>query len=193
MSESGPPADLVREFVIAAHGDLQKVQTMLAADPRLVDVPHMWSSADAERPIQAAAQTGAKNIAEYLLSKGAPLEICTAAVLGRNDQLERMLSENPSLSKATGAHGIPLLPHAVQSQNIETVKLVLKHAATDGSSMALHFAVAKGDKEMVSFLLANTKPDFGSKNYQGKTALTISREKGFKEVESVLLASGAKE
>ncbi len=193
MPEASPPPELTKEFVIAAHGDLKKVQAMLASNPHLVNAGYRWSPTDVERPIQAAAQTGAKQIIELLLSKGAPVDVCAVAALGRTEQLDRILSENPPLARTKGAHGIPLLPHAVQSGNLETVKLALSYGATDGTSMALQFAVAKGDLEMVTFLLDRVAPDLSSKNYQGKTALAVAREKGFKLIELALISRGAKE
>ncbi len=102
-------SDLVREFVIAGHGSLEKVREMLARDPQLLSAANEWSPGDRESAIQAAAHVGSVNVAEYLLSQGAPLEICTAAMLGRRQEIERMLAAEPSLIRAKGAHGIPLL------------------------------------------------------------------------------------
>ncbi len=193
MPEAVPPPELVKEFVIAAHGDLKKVQAMLASNPNLLNAGYRWSPTDVERPIQAAAQTGAKQIIEFLLSSGAPVDVCAVAALGRTEQLDRILSEDPTLARARGAHGIPLLPHAVQSGDLETVKLVLSYGAIDGASTALHFAVAKGNLEMVTFLLDRAVPDLSSKNYQGKTPLAVAREKGFKLIELALISRGAKD
>ena len=68
----------VDEFVVASHHDFDKVKEMLAEKPALLDENATWM----ETPIQAAAHVGNRPIAEYLLEQGAPLDICTAAMLG---------------------------------------------------------------------------------------------------------------
>ena len=68
-----------------------------------------------KQAVQAAAQVGSANVAQFLLKHGAPLEICTAAMLGMRDVVEHWLNEDPQNANATGAHGIPLLPHAIWS------------------------------------------------------------------------------
>src|SRR5438874_9490454 len=52
-----PPAlasDLVKEFVIAAHGNLEKTRTMLAAEPGLVNATWDWGGGDFEQAIGGA-------------------------------------------------------------------------------------------------------------------------------------------
>src|SRR5712692_7309512 len=98
--------ELVRDFVIAGHMDLEKVKRMHQERPALLNAAYPWKENDHETAVQAAAQVGNVAIAEYLLSKGAPLEICTAAMLGRTDEVKRILSGNPQDINATGAHGI---------------------------------------------------------------------------------------
>src|SRR5512143_2505466 len=111
--------DEIRDFVVAAHGNLPRVREMLAEHPSLVNARYQWAENDSETAIQAAAQVGSRPVVEYLLERGAPLEICTAAMLGRRDVVQRMLDEDPKLIDAKGAHGIPLMPHAAVSNNLE--------------------------------------------------------------------------
>jgi hypothetical protein len=73
----------VREFVIAGHGDLAKVQAMLSETPSLLNAAHEWKPGDTETAIQGASHVGNAAIAEYLLAWNAPLAIYTAAMLGR--------------------------------------------------------------------------------------------------------------
>ncbi|HET8678747.1 MAG TPA: ankyrin repeat domain-containing protein, partial [bacterium] len=72
-----PSTELVRDFVIAGHGDLKKVKAMLAQHPDLLNATYEWKPGDHETAIQAAAHVGNAAVAEHLLSRGAPLEICT--------------------------------------------------------------------------------------------------------------------
>ena len=69
-------SNLLREFVIAGHGNLSKVKELLAHHPELLDMPYSWTETDRETAVMAAAQVGNAAVAEYLLAKGAPLSIC---------------------------------------------------------------------------------------------------------------------
>jgi hypothetical protein len=61
----------IREFVIAAHGDLAAVQATLAEQPDWLNVEFDWSpGGGTETPIQAAAHVGNREIATYLLARG---------------------------------------------------------------------------------------------------------------------------
>src|SRR3990170_258799 len=86
--------DLIEAFIVAAHGNLPRVREMLILRPGLLNARHYWSKTDSETPIQAAAQTGSVPVVEYLLERGAPLDICTAAMLGRKDDVQRTLDED---------------------------------------------------------------------------------------------------
>lgn len=166
---------------------------MLATNPELLNVEYRWSENDAETAIQAAAQVGSVSVANYLLERGAPLEICTAAMLGLHDEVVRFLNMSPENAHAVGAHGIPLLPHAVWSGDIELVQLVYHRGAKGGVDLAFHNAVVKGDPAIVEWMLDNPKANIASKNYQGKTALAVATERRNDLVIGVLKAHGATE
>src|SRR5207244_12499829 len=140
--EQPPSTEQIREFVIAGHGNLEKVRQMLAENPKLLNASYRWNENDSETAVQAAAQVGNSNVAQFLLKQGAPLEICTAAMLGMRDEVENRLNEDHRNVNATGAHGIPLLPHAVCSENLRLVQLVCERGAKSAASIALHNAVA---------------------------------------------------
>jgi len=193
MHGQSPSAEHIREFVIASHGDFEKVKQMLSQQPELLKAAYPWNENDQETPIQAATQMGNVAIAEYLLEKGAPLEICTASMLGRKDAVERFLAENPGLIQATGAHGIPLLTHAVLSGNLELVQFLFQRGARTGVTPALNSAVFRGDYEIVRWLLENGKPDVDWRNFQGKTALTVATEREDRRIVALLKEHGASE
>lgn len=184
-------AERIRDFVIAGHGNLEKVRQMLAEDPALLNTAHHWSETDTETAIQAAAQVGNGRIAEFLLEKGAPLEICTAAMLGKYDEVRKRIDLDPQQASAVGAHSIPLLPHAVWSGNLDLVRLVHHRGAITGANLALHNATLKGNTEIVGWLLENAEPDISSKNYQGKTPLTVASERKDEKMVSLLKRHGA--
>jgi len=188
-----PSTEQIREFVIAGHGNYEKVRHMLAENPKLLNAYYRWDQNDTETAIQAAAQVGSVNIAEFLLKQGAPLEICTAAMLGMRDYLERRLNANPLDVNATGAHGIPLLPHAVWSDNLPLIQRVFERGARSGATLALHNAVSKGNYEIVEWLVDNAGPDIQAKNFQGKTAMTVATERQYDRIVALLKNHGATE
>ena len=105
-------AELVREFVGAAHVDLVQVKKMLAAQPALVNATWDWGEGDWESALGGAAHMGEREIALYLLSQGARLDLYAAAMLGELDVVRAILSSFPESLHTPGPHGIPLLTHA---------------------------------------------------------------------------------
>jgi len=186
-------SELVREFVIAGHGNLPRVKELLGQHPELLNAAYPWSETDKETAIMAAGQVGSVSVAEYLLAQGAPLGICNAAMLGRRNDVERFLANNPESIRAKGAHGIPLLAHAALSGNNDLVKMLVENGAVEGTSFALHNAVSRGHFEVARWLLDNAKPDVNWKNYQGKTALEVALERKNDSLVRTLREHGASE
>src|ERR1017187_9153923 len=64
------PIPLVKEFVIAGHGDFPKVKSMLKEHPNLIYSKFDWGNGDFEAAIEGAGHVGNKEIANYLLDAG---------------------------------------------------------------------------------------------------------------------------
>ena len=108
--------ELVRDFVLASHGDLGKVRSMLVEHPELLELEHDWGpQGGLENAIGAASHVGNREIAEFLISRGAMPTICTWAMLGRRDQVAAALEADPGQANARGAHGITVLFHTAMS------------------------------------------------------------------------------
>ncbi len=105
-------ASLVQEFVGNAHGDLNRVKELLAQQPALIHACWDWGGGDFETGLGAAAHMGRRDIAEYLLEKGARLDLFAAAMLGKLDIVRTVLSAFPDAINVPGPHGIPLIAHA---------------------------------------------------------------------------------
>jgi ankyrin repeat protein len=183
--------EVIREFVIAGHGDLARVKEMLAEEPGLLNLTHQWGEDDFETALGAAAHVGNEDIANYLLSEGAPLDICTAAMLGRRTDVEYFIRQDPHAIHATGAHRIPLLTHAAFSDDLELIQWLVELGASAGATAALRYAVLRGNYELVQWLLENTNPDVAEKDFQGKNALTIATERNDESLVQLLRAHGA--
>src|SRR5512142_1856716 len=181
----------IRDFVIAGHGKLPRIREMLMENPDLLNASYQWSENDSETALQAAAQAGSAPVAEYLLGHGAPMDICTAAMLGRQDVVEEMLGRDPGLINARGAHGISLMAHAAWSNNVALASMLFKRGATQGMSHALGNAVMKGNVRMARWIIENGHPDFTWRNYEGKSLLDIASEAPDKEMIKLLREHGA--
>jgi len=177
--------ELINEFVVAAHFDLPKVQQLLAEKPELLNENADW----VETPIQAAAHTNNREIVEFLLSHGAPLDITTAAMLGRFEDVEAMLDEDPEMIDDTGAHNIPLMYFAVIGGSLPIATLLFDLGATlnspDGTVSPLHGAALFGLTEMAQWLLDNDANPY-SVDFEGKSAFDRAKQGGRTEIVALL-------
>lgn len=116
QKEKPPPiaGDLVKEFVIAGHGNLAKVKEMLATQPNLLNATWDWGGGDYETAIEGAGHVGNREIAEYLLQQGARINVFAAAMLGRIDIVKATLTAFPDLKTSKGPHGLMLIHHATK-------------------------------------------------------------------------------
>lgn len=114
VPDRGPPLEdaLVKEFVVAAHGDLAKTQSMLAAQPHLLNATWDWGGGDFETALGGASHMGRRDIAEFLLQQGARADVFALAMLGHLDAVKAFFAARPETAKCVGPHGIPLLAHA---------------------------------------------------------------------------------
>lgn len=106
------PSELVQEFVGKAHGDLNRVKELLGQQPALVNACWDWGAGDWETSLGAAAHMGRADIANYLLERGARLDIFAAAMLGQLEVVKAIIAADPAARTAPGPHGIPLSAHA---------------------------------------------------------------------------------
>src|SRR3954469_18267188 len=78
QKQEKPPAlkpELVKDFVIAGHGNLDKVKQMLSEEPGLLNACWDWGGGDFETALEGAGHVGNKPIANYLIEQGARLNI----------------------------------------------------------------------------------------------------------------------
>jgi ankyrin repeat protein len=170
--------DLTREFILAAHADLERVRALLAEHPDLLQAAYDWGPSGLEDGLSAAAHVGHRIIAEFLLAQGVPSTMCAAAMLGRTEEVRAFLAADPSQANARGAHGIPVLFHAAMSGRIEIVELLWAAGCREGFNQALHGAVNFGHQDMAAWLLTHGVTDAHTPDFQGKTPLQKAEERG---------------
>jgi hypothetical protein len=103
---------LVQDFVIYAHSDLDMTKKLLAKEPKLASAYMDWGAGDWESGLGGAAHMGRRDIAEFLLGNGARIDIFAAAMLGQLDAVKAMITAIPALIDAKGPHGFTLHFHA---------------------------------------------------------------------------------
>ncbi len=103
---------LAHDFVIYAHFDLKMVKRLLDKEPAILNATVDWGGGDWECGLGGASHLGNREIANYLLERGARPDIFTATMLGHLDVVKTLLTAHPLLANAKGPHGIPLIAHA---------------------------------------------------------------------------------
>jgi len=106
------PQDLVKEFVIAGHGDIAKMQVMMKEHPNLIYSKFDWGNGDFEAAIEGAGHVGNKDIANLLLDAGSRVTLFVLTMLGRTELVKPILEAYPKLVFANGPHGFTMLHHA---------------------------------------------------------------------------------
>ncbi len=103
---------IVKDFVVAGHKDLALVKEMLHEYPNLIYSKYDWGNGDFEEAIEGAGHLGNKEIANYLISKGARVNLFVLTMLGKTNLVKPILESYPELIFAKGPHGFTLLHHA---------------------------------------------------------------------------------
>lgn len=104
--------EIVKEFVTVAHAKFDRLKEMLENDHLLLHVSNDWGGGDFESAIEAAGHMGNKEIANYLLGKGARYNIYLACMLGHLETVKNVLTFNAGLLNSKGPHGLTMLHHA---------------------------------------------------------------------------------
>lgn len=126
------PPELVKEWVGKAHSDLARVKELYLQEPRLLNAAWDWGGGDFETALEAAGHVGNREIAEFLLSNGARMNIFCAAMLGELAIVKAVLKAYPALKDSAGPHGLKLKHHAQKGG--EQAKAVLKYLERVGAA-----------------------------------------------------------
>ena len=105
-------AKLVAEVVGKSHVNEARVKELVKSHPALVNAWWDWGFGDWESPLGAASHVGQRGIAEFLLERGARIDIFAAAMLGHTAVVKAFVTTQPGVQRTFGPHGITLLAHA---------------------------------------------------------------------------------
>lgn len=141
QQQDTPPIkpEIVKEFVGASHGKFDRSKELMEEYPNLLFSAWDWGNGDFETGFEAAGHVGNKKIANYMIEKGARLNIFVMTMLGKTNIVKSVLDEYPHLINSPGAHGFTLLHHAkrggddalelyeyLQEKGLKKMKLTIK-------------------------------------------------------------------
>ncbi|MEO8110135.1 MAG: hypothetical protein ABI594_08890 [Ginsengibacter sp.] len=117
---------IVSEVVGVSHFNLDRLKELVNKRPELARATWDWAFGDWETALGAASHVGRRDIAEFLMRKGARPDIFTFAMLGAVDAVEKMIDAQPGIQAIAGPHGISLLQHAKNGLQSEGITLKQK-------------------------------------------------------------------
>lgn len=169
--------DKVREFVMAAHRDLDEVKAVYADNPDLIDEAVEWSPGQTETALQAAAHTGQRSIAEFLLENGAKPNMVAYAMLGDEAQFNAMLADNPDNIHEIGAHNFSLMFHAAFGGNLTIIQRIYENDESVNLGSALLATIMANQLEAAQWYIEKDAP-LDATDFRGRTALEMAVEAG---------------
>ncbi|RYG21591.1 ankyrin repeat domain-containing protein, partial [bacterium] len=103
---------MLQDFVIYAHSDLEMTKKLLDKEPLLINGIIDWGGGDWESGLGGATHMARRDIVEFLLERGARIDIFTATMMGQLEAVKSFLTLQPKLIDARGPHGFSLHFHA---------------------------------------------------------------------------------
>jgi ankyrin repeat protein len=103
------PAEKVQAVVGQSHRSLDEVRKLVVEMPLLVNACWDWGGGDFETPLEAAAHTGQRAIAEFLLAHGARPSLYAAAMLGQIELVKAFHAVDPKAHAIVGPHGFTVV------------------------------------------------------------------------------------
>lgn len=137
---------------------------------------------------------GHREVAEFLLSKGAEYAIRDVVWLGDVGRVRQLLQDNPALANA-GSYEEFVLATAIREGHAEIAEMLLANGARPYlkdryEEPILHTAAYAGHKDLVELLIKNGL-DVNQKGPHGEPALHWAVAKGHNDVVEILVAAGS--
>src|SRR5438132_338259 len=145
-----PPASAFFDAIKA--GELDRVKTMVSADPSLVDARDAEGSA-----ILTAVYHRQKEIVNLLVARGAALSLFEAAAAGEIERVERLLADAGADLNAVDAGGWRPLHLAAANNNLDSMRTLVAQGADVTATnkdrlTAIQLAEQKNHKEAAALL-----------------------------------------
>lgn len=103
---------MAQDFVIYAHSSLEMTTKLLDREPGLLNAAVDWGGGDWETALGGASHMGKKEIVQFLIGRGARVDLFCATMLGKTEIVKSLLQLQPTLIDAKGPHGFSLHFHA---------------------------------------------------------------------------------
>jgi len=133
------------------------VKGLVDKRPELARSVWEWRFGDFESAIGAASHVGRRDIALYLISKGARPTLFTFAMLGYYNVIKSAVDSSPGLQMVKGPHGISLLEHAyagermkgsMRKDEFENLKLTIQYLESiEGAGPDTYIELNKAQQE----------------------------------------------
>lgn len=164
---------IVAEVVGASHFNLDRVKELVNNRPELARATWDWAFGDWETALGAASHVGRKDIAEFLMSKGARPDIFTYAMLGSYNTVKAMIEATPGVQSIAGPHGITLVQHVKNGLRSET----LSEQQKQDSNRLLSYLESLGNADIVATNLEMSETE--KQKYVGDYKYGEGPEDGF--------------
>ncbi len=165
---------VINEYVGVGHGNLARMKELLDLYPKLLHANASWD----ELAVEAGAHVGFKDGVRFLLDRGAPAALPTAAMMGMTAHVRRLLEEDRGRIWECGAHNMPPMWFPAigggEADHLEIARLLLDAGADPNAhkrgQTALHWAARGGQMEMAELLISRgARVDALAKTPQGDT------------------------
>jgi ankyrin repeat protein len=174
-------------------GDVAAVRALLDQDSTLIGV----RNAQSQSPVLFSIYNRQAEIRDFLISRGAVLELHEAVAAGDLARVKELLEKDSSLAKSYSPDGFPVVALAAVFGHFEVMKYLhasgadINAAATNGTGYnALTGAVTSGQTEIVKWLLENgADPNYRYAN--GYSPLLNAAANGHLEILKLLQGHGA--
>jgi hypothetical protein len=150
-----------------------------------------------ESPVLAAVHSGANEVAQMLLERGAELSVFEAAAIGESQRVRQFLDAEPALAQARSQDGWTLLHMASYFGHLDVARLLLDRGAdvmarsdNDLGSTPLHSALA-GRRYDAARLLLERGAGVNARNARSWAPLHLAVCTGQLEVVERLAQAGA--
>jgi ankyrin repeat protein len=114
-----PSATNMHELVTG--NDVQAMQEAFVGDPESVNRPNESGLP----PLYTAALYRNREAIDFLLTRGAVVDIFACAYLDKAAEAERLLKQNPDLARATTGNGMTALHYAAQAGHLDVASILL--------------------------------------------------------------------